>query len=77
MPSVTHDQPGRNPYLVAEAYLARAEECAQLANLAMDRMIQRRLLELRQEYLGIARRLDRDQGYFREALTSSSGALPG
>ena len=81
MPPAPHDRPGSNPHLDAEAYLARAEECARLAGLAMDRMIQRRLQELHQEYLGIARRLDRDQGYFREALTlvirAPEGLLPG
>ena len=37
-----------------EAYVARAEECVRLANLAKDTDIQRRLLELRQTYLNLA-----------------------
>lgn len=41
----------------AESYLARAEECTRLANLSKDKMIQRRLLELRQDYLQFADRL--------------------
>ena len=41
----------------AEAYRTRAEECVRLANLAKDEMIERRLLELRQEYLATAERL--------------------
>ncbi|MGO8865187.1 MAG: hypothetical protein ACLQME_01675 [Alphaproteobacteria bacterium] len=44
------------PYSV-DGYLARAEECARLANLTKDDMIQRKLLELRQTYLKIAESL--------------------
>ena len=43
----------------AHAQLAHAEECVRLANFARDCMVQRRLLELRQEYLATARQLDR------------------
>lgn len=40
-------------------YEARAQECARLANQAMDRMVQMELLRLRQTYLAIADRLHR------------------
>jgi hypothetical protein len=43
----------------ADDYLARAVECVRLASLAKDEMIQRRLLELRLEYLETARQLKR------------------
>jgi hypothetical protein len=42
-----------------EGYLARAEECVRLANMAKDAMIRRNLLELRQTYLKIAENLQR------------------
>ncbi len=38
----------------ASAYLDRASECARLANLTQDPMIQRELLQLRQTYLRVA-----------------------
>lgn len=41
----------------AKGYSARAEECVRLANLTTDEIIQRRLLELRQQYLATATRL--------------------
>jgi hypothetical protein len=44
----------------AEKYAARAEECIRLASMARDEMVQRRLLDLRQEYLAIARSLTKD-----------------
>ena len=43
----------------AQGYSARAQECALLANLAQDEMIQKELLKLRQSFLKIARRLRR------------------
>lgn len=41
----------------AEGYVARAAECARLANLTQDEMIQAVLLRQRQEYLKIAQKL--------------------
>ena len=40
-----------------DAYIVRAEECARLANLAVDDLIRSELLNLRQTYLRTAERL--------------------
>jgi hypothetical protein len=49
------------PYSV-KGYTDRAEECVKLANLAQDSMVRMELLKLRQTYLNIAERLQR-QGF--------------
>jgi hypothetical protein len=49
------------PYSVL-GYKERAEECVKLANLAVDELVRRELLNLRQTYLNIAERLKR-QGF--------------
>ncbi|HUC63249.1 MAG TPA: hypothetical protein VMF53_14965 [Alphaproteobacteria bacterium] len=49
------------PY-TAEGYRRRAEECVRLANLAREEMVQSELLRLRQSYLRIAERLEREAG---------------
>jgi hypothetical protein len=41
----------------ADEFLARAEECARLAKLSKDEMIQTDLLQLREIYLQMANRL--------------------
>lgn len=41
----------------AAGYEARAEECVRLANLTEDVLIREQILSLRQNYLGVARRL--------------------
>lgn len=41
----------------AESFVTRAEECARLANLTKDDLIQKELLHLRQSYLQTAGRL--------------------
>ena len=43
-------------------YEERANECAKLANLALDQLVRMELLNLRQTYLKIAERL-RKQGF--------------
>jgi hypothetical protein len=43
----------------ASGYHARAEECVRLANLAVDELIRKELLTLRQSYLQTAERLQR------------------
>jgi hypothetical protein len=53
----------------ADAYDQRAQECARLANLAQDDLIQRELLKLRQTYLEIARRLH-NLGIVRDIATN-------
>jgi hypothetical protein len=42
----------------SEDFIARAEECARLARLTRDEMIQTEILQLRQFYLHAARRLE-------------------
>lgn len=49
------------PYSVL-GYEERAKECVRLANLAVDQLVRRELLNLRQTYLNIAERLKR-QGF--------------
>jgi hypothetical protein len=43
----------------SEGYLARAEECARLANLTTDDLIQKELLLLRQTFLQTAEKLEK------------------
>lgn len=49
------------PYSVV-GYRERADECVKLANLAVDQLVRRELLNLRQTYLNIAERL-KQQGF--------------
>ena len=42
----------------ADNNMARAEECARLANLTKDKRVQAELLRLRQTYLRVARTLE-------------------